>query len=92
MKAEESLKSCLGRITDALPNLEVYRSVYPDPELGQSLSKAYKEIIFFGREATLYFLGSGFGKKLSAILKFFADLLSVFHRTLLARISRSISL
>lgn len=92
MKAEDSLKSCLGRITDALPNLEVYRSVYPDPELGQNLSKAYKEIIFFGREATLYFLGSGFGKNLSTNLKCLADLISAFHRTLLARISGSISL
>ncbi|KAI9668021.1 MAG: hypothetical protein M1821_000841 [Bathelium mastoideum] len=60
-KAEDHLHRCLKNITEALPNLEIYKKVFPDRVLGRLLSEVYKNVILFGREATTYLLGHGFG-------------------------------
>jgi uncharacterized protein with PhoU and TrkA domain len=62
IKNEEAIVSAMEQISDRLPDLAVYRKIYPEPELGKMLIEAYKRIIFLAREATSYFLGSTWGK------------------------------
>lgn len=60
-KAEEeaSIQSCILHISDRMPDFEVYKRIYPDPQLGLMLSEAYRDIIIFARDVTIYFQGPG---------------------------------
>ncbi|KAF2086543.1 hypothetical protein K490DRAFT_66736 [Saccharata proteae CBS 121410] len=58
--AEDSITACMRNIVDALPKLQSYRNVYPDPRLGALLSRIYKDIIEFSEEAVTFFIGPGF--------------------------------
>jgi len=61
IKNEEAIVSAMEQISDRLPDLEVYRKIYPEPKLGLMLVDAYKDIIMLARAATTYFLGSTWG-------------------------------
>ena len=61
IKNEEAIVSAMEQISDRLPDLEVYRKIYPEPKLGLMLVDAYKDIIMLARAATTYFLGSAWG-------------------------------
>jgi hypothetical protein len=63
IKNEEAIVSAMEQISDRLPDLEVYRKIYPEPTLGLMLIEAYKDVIVLAREATTYFLGSTWGKQ-----------------------------
>ncbi|KAI0490381.1 hypothetical protein F4859DRAFT_508183 [Xylaria cf. heliscus] len=59
-EAEESIHACILHISDRMPDFRVYARIYPDSELGLMLSKAYRGIILFAREVTIYFQAHGF--------------------------------
>ncbi|KAH6881928.1 hypothetical protein BKA58DRAFT_433709 [Alternaria rosae] len=63
IKNEEAIVSAMEQISDRLPDLEVYRKIYPEPKLGLMLVDAYKDIIILARAATSYFLGSTWGRQ-----------------------------
>ncbi|KAI4938729.1 uncharacterized protein J4E92_000010 [Alternaria infectoria] len=63
IKNEEAIVSAMEQISDRLPDLEVYRKIYPEPKLGLMLVDAYKDIIMLARAATTYFLGSTWGRQ-----------------------------
>ncbi|KAI0197647.1 hypothetical protein F4808DRAFT_291233 [Astrocystis sublimbata] len=53
-EAEQSMQSCMRRITDRMPDLTIYNRIYPNRELGMMLAEAYKEVIVFARKVTIY--------------------------------------
>lgn len=52
----------MQQITDRLPDMDIYQSVYADARLGECLSKAYIKVICFARTTIEYFEGSGVGE------------------------------
>jgi hypothetical protein len=64
MKAEgeEALYSAMQRISDRLPDLQLYKRIYPDAQLGSMLAETYKDIIIFARTASAYFQSGSFCK------------------------------
>ena len=61
-KDEVAIVSALGHVSVRLPDFSVYQRIYPNPELGEMLSDAYKDIFLLVREATTYIQGSTFGE------------------------------
>jgi hypothetical protein len=61
-EAEESIHISMRQISDYLPDCSVYQRIYRDPALHSMLAEAYKDVILFAREVTVYFQGPGFGK------------------------------
>ncbi|RYP47915.1 hypothetical protein DL768_006111 [Monosporascus sp. mg162] len=59
-EAEESIHACMLHISDRMPDFKVYERIYPDRDLGLMLAEAYRGIILFAREVTVYFQGHGF--------------------------------
>ncbi|KAJ4301551.1 hypothetical protein N0V90_003644 [Kalmusia sp. IMI 367209] len=59
-KDEAAIVSAMGHMSDRLPDFSTYQKIYPDPELGEMLSDAYRDIILLAREATAYFQSSTF--------------------------------
>ncbi|KAI1753929.1 hypothetical protein F4782DRAFT_528859 [Xylaria castorea] len=59
-EAEESIHTCILHISDRMPDFRVYQRIYPDRDLGLMLSEAYRGIILFAREVTVYFQAHGF--------------------------------
>ncbi|KAI1270665.1 hypothetical protein F5Y18DRAFT_434935 [Xylariaceae sp. FL1019] len=59
-QAEESIHRCMLQISDRLPDYKSYAIIYPDPKLGAMLAEAYRDIIIFAREVTVYFQDHGF--------------------------------
>ncbi|KAH7398261.1 hypothetical protein BKA66DRAFT_605371 [Pyrenochaeta sp. MPI-SDFR-AT-0127] len=68
-KDEDAITGAMQQMSDRLPAFETYRKIYPDPALGSMLVDAYKDVILFAREATLYFMGSTLGRQLTSLGK-----------------------
>jgi AAA+ ATPase superfamily predicted ATPase len=60
-EAEESIRTCMLYISDRMPDFKVYERIYPDPELGRMLAEAYRGVILFAKEVTVYFQARGIG-------------------------------
>ncbi|KAJ2991767.1 hypothetical protein NUW58_g2399 [Xylaria curta] len=58
-EAEASIQACILHISDRMPDYKVYGRIYPDRDLGLMLSEAYRGIILFAREVTIYFQAHG---------------------------------
>ncbi|TGJ80302.1 hypothetical protein E0Z10_g8461 [Xylaria hypoxylon] len=59
-EAEESIHACMIHISDRMPDFRVYERIYPDRDLGMMLAEAYRGVILFAREVTVYFQAHGF--------------------------------
>ncbi|KAI3337621.1 hypothetical protein HD806DRAFT_518422 [Xylariaceae sp. AK1471] len=59
-EAEESIHACMLHISDRMPDFRVYERIYPDRDLGMMLAEAYRGVILFAREVTVYFQAHGF--------------------------------
>ena len=60
--AEKAIRSSMREVSERLPDLEVYRRIYPDPRLGEMLAEAYRDVILFARKVTVYCQGYGLSK------------------------------
>ncbi|RWA11930.1 hypothetical protein EKO27_g3175 [Xylaria grammica] len=58
-EAEASIQACILHISDRIPDYKVYERIYPDRDLGLMLSEAYRGVILFAREVTIYFQAPG---------------------------------
>ncbi|KAI1116480.1 hypothetical protein F5Y14DRAFT_459109 [Nemania sp. NC0429] len=60
--AEESIQACMLHISDRMPDLEIYKRIYPNRGLARMLAEAYGDIILFAREVTIYLQARGFAR------------------------------
>ncbi|KAI1346301.1 hypothetical protein F5Y01DRAFT_298144 [Xylaria sp. FL0043] len=58
-EAEASIQACILHISDRMPDYRIYERIYPDRDLGSMLSEAYRSVILFAREVTIYFQAHG---------------------------------
>lgn len=52
----------MQHITDRLPDLDIYQSVYADAHLGRLLADAYVHVICFSRSSIEYFESHGYSE------------------------------
>ncbi|KNG46999.1 paxneb protein superfamily [Stemphylium lycopersici] len=57
-KNDEAITAAMAQMSDRLPDLQIYRKIYPDPILADMLLNAYKDVIMLAREAISFYLSS----------------------------------
>lgn len=60
-KNDEAITAAMAQMSDRLPDLQIYRKIYPDPILADMLLNAYKDVIMLAREAISFYLSSTWG-------------------------------
>lgn len=56
---EIALREAIEELKTSLQEMEIYKRVYPEPNLGAIIAKVFKGITNFSRNATKYFKGEG---------------------------------
>ncbi|KAK1828954.1 hypothetical protein QBC39DRAFT_415460 [Podospora conica] len=64
---DEAIVSVMENINDRLPDVDIYNQVYVDSVLGTMIATAFRDVLLFSQQATLYFQGRGMSRAIKSI-------------------------